>query len=253
MGKTDTEHDRYLVPGLVRGLAVLQAFSAARPRMGLSELAAALGTTRSAMFRIAYTLTELGFLLQDGRTRAYSLGPAVLKLGYGHLAARDVLELALPVLERLRDATGWSAHLAVREGREVVYLLRVPTRRGLASIVHVGSRLPAHATSMGRVLLAGLEPGELAALYRDDPPQRASLATLQRRARADAAAGHVLHRGEFEQGLASIAAPLRDASGRVVAAINLSAPEPPGFDAKPLVARLAAAAAEISRAAGWTG
>ena len=250
MGKTDAEQDRYLVPGLMRGLAALQAFSAERPTMGLSELAAALGTTRSAMFRIAYTLTELGFLLQDGRTRAYSLGPAVLKLGYGYLASRDLLEIALPVLERLRDDTGWSAHLAVREGREALYLLRVPTRRGLASIVHVGSRLPAHATSMGRVLLAGMEPADLAALYRDDPPAGVSFATLQRRARADAAAGHVLHRGEFEHGLASIAAPLRDVSGRVVAAINLSAP---GLDPAPVVARLKAAAAEISRAGGWTG
>jgi len=228
MGKTPAvpPADRYLVPGLLRGLELLQLFTAEEPRHSQAALAARLGVTRSAIFRIVYTLTQQGFLLHDPATRLYSLGPAVLRLGDGFLAAREVLEVALPVLERLRDETGWSAHLAVREARDVLYLLRLPTRRGQASIVHVGSRLPAEATAMGRVLLADLPEAALMDLYRDAPSRRAggSLAALARRARADRASGLVEHLGSFEAGVASLAAPLRDGAARVIAAINVTAP-----------------------------
>jgi len=217
MGKTD---DRYMVPGLARGMEVLTAFSPSRKVLSLAELAAALGTTRSALFRVTYTLTTLGFLAQ-GADRRFSLGPAVLRLGVGYLATRGLVEAALPLLEGLRDSTGWSAHLGVLEGRTLVYLLRLPTQRRL-SIVHEGSRLPAHATSMGRVLLAGLDRAALVALYRDAPPP-GGMATLLAQARQDARRGHVEHRGDFESGMASLAAPVRDAGG-VAAAISVTAP-----------------------------
>ncbi len=226
----ETAEDRYFVPALARGLAALEAFSDDAPRLTLGELAAAVGVSKSAVFRVAHTLTQLGFLLHDPRSRTYALGPAVLRLGIGVLAARDVLEAALPALERLRDATGWSAHLGVLDGRDVVYLLRAPTRRGLAGIVHVGSRLPAHASAMGRVLLAGLPDDALGEAYRDAPLRRiasgtpTTVAALVARARRDRTRGHVVHLGEFERGIASVAAPVRDAAGRVVAAMNLSAP-----------------------------
>ncbi|MDH7795013.1 MULTISPECIES: IclR family transcriptional regulator C-terminal domain-containing protein [unclassified Beijerinckia] len=221
--------DRYLVPGLVRGLAVLLAFSPERPQLSLRELADALGVTRSAVFRIAYTLTELGFLTHQPETRSYMLGPSVLRLGYGYLASRDLVQVALPHLEALRDRTGWSAHLGVLEGKDVVYLLRVPTRQGLASIVHVGSRLPAYATTMGRILLAHLSEDEVIALYRDTPlsgagPRAVSdLPALLAQLRQDRARGFVVHIGGFQAGVASAAAALRDVSGNVVAAINISA------------------------------
>ncbi len=220
--------DRYLVPGLIRGLEVMQAFTPERPRLTLGELAAAAGVTRSAVFRIAYTLSELGFLQHEGASRSYTLGPAVLRLGYGYLASRDLVPVALPHLEALRDVTGLSAHLGVLEGAEVVYLLRVPTRRGLASIVHVGSRLPAHATSMGRVLLAALSETELRARYAGrrlmgvGPRTPTTLAALLAQTRRDDARGHVVQIGEFEHGIASVAAPVRDVGGSVVAAINVA-------------------------------
>jgi len=224
--------DRYLVPGLARGLEVLQAFTPARPRLTLAELATLLGTTRSALFRITYTLTALGYLAQAADRQHFTVGPAVLRLGHGLVPGRRLVEAALPLLEALRQATGWSAHLGVLEGRELVYLLRLATRpkSGRAGIVQVGSRLPAHATAMGRVLLAGLPPEALAALYRDTPLPRlgrgapATLAALQARARRDAKRGHVVHLGDFEDGMASIAAPLRDAAGAPVAAIAITAP-----------------------------
>lgn len=253
MGKTPDPLDRYLVPGLKRGMEVLACFTAETPHLTQSEIAQALGVTRSAIFRVVYTLAELGFLLHDPASGRYGLGPALLRLGHGVLPARDVVPVAIPVLEALRDDTGWSAHLGVLERQEVIYLLRVPARRGRPSIVHVGSRLPAHATAMGRVLLAAMDDAALGALYRDATPHGTTLAQITRQARTDRARGHVRHLGEFETGIASIAAPLRDAAGRVVAAINLSAPLAEAPEARRRAARDAVleAAARISASLGW--
>ena len=252
----ETADDRYLVPALARGLAALLAFTDDRPRLTLGELAAAVGVTKSAVFRIAHTLTQLGVLLHDSRARTYALGPAVLRLGSGALASRDVLGAALPALERLRDGTGWSGHLGMLDGREVVYLLRVPAGSGGTSIVHVGSRLPAHATAMGRVLLAGLPDDALAEAYRDAPLPRiatgtpTTVAALVARARRDRTRGHVVHLGEFETGMASVAAPILGGQGRVVAAMNLSAPLADAGERARAGARrdLLAAAASVSSA-----
>lgn len=262
MGKTE-DADRYLVPGLLRGLDVLRAFTAGRRHMTLSEIAAAIGVTRAAAFRVVYTLEHARCLVQDRRAKTYSLGPEVLRLGYGMLASRDLLEVAVPQLEALRDRTGWSAHLGVLEGREVVYLARCPTRGSLASVVQVGSRLPAHATSMGRVLLAALEEAEIRALYGGGalPPDggaRAarSVPALLAQLRADRARGHVAHVAGYESGVASAAAPLRDVSGRVVAAINLSTVALLTGEAElegPVARAVAECAAAISRALGFSG
>ncbi|MEP4420766.1 MAG: helix-turn-helix domain-containing protein [Nitratireductor sp.] len=111
--------DKYLVPGLIRGLEVLRAFTPECREMSLSDIARRLGTTRSAAFRAVYTLAHHGYLLHDAQRGHYMLGPAVLRLGYGYLATRELVEIALPELEKLRDATDWSAHLGVRDGRDV--------------------------------------------------------------------------------------------------------------------------------------
>jgi DNA-binding IclR family transcriptional regulator len=268
MGKTPSPGganlDRYMVPGLVRGLEVLQAFTPQRPYLTLRDLAEATGVTRSAVFRIAYTLSELGFLVQDTAKRQYALGPAVLRLGYGYLAPRGLVEAALGPLEALRDAVGWSAHLGILDGTDVVYLLRAPTRRGLASIVHVGSRLPAHSTSMGRVLLSQLSEAEIVSLYRGvrlgiargHGHGPATVADLVAQARRGAESGYVVHLGEFQQGVASVAAPLRDASGRVVAAINIASAWAREADARPdesVIRGVLDAALSISRALGFEG
>jgi DNA-binding IclR family transcriptional regulator len=220
MGKTE---DRYIVPGLARGLDVLQAFSPSQPSLSLGELAARLGCSRSALFRITYTLTSLGFLTQDTMRKTFSPGPALLRLGHGSGAARPLVEAALPALEALRDATGCAAHLGVLEGREVVYLLRLG---GAPAIVQVGSRLPAHATAMGRVLLAGLAEDDLLERYRDatlpriTPRAPASPQGVLAQARRDLKRGHVLHLGDFESRIASMAAPV---PGVLRAAISITA------------------------------
>jgi len=251
--------ERYLVPALIRGLGLLKAFSPAQPALSLGELAAAIGVTRSAAYRLAYTLEHLGFLRHDARSRRYTLGPEVLRLGYGYLASRDLVEVAAPVLEALRDRTGWSAHLGILEGTEVVYLARVPTRRSIASNVQVGSRLPAHATAMGRILLAALPEAEVARRYGGgalpgfNTRTAPTLPALQAQLAIDRANGFVATVSGFEEGVAVAAAPVRDVSGAVVAALNVSAVALHTNDQElrgTLRQEVLRAAAELSRALG---
>jgi DNA-binding IclR family transcriptional regulator len=251
-------HERYLVPGLERGLKLLSLFSRAEPELPLAELARRLGLSRSSVFRLAYTLEHTGFLLKGAQ--GYQVGPRVLTLGFDYLASQDLIETARPELTALRDATGASAHLGVREGVEVIYVAQVSSLRQLSSRVSVGTRFPAHAMSMGRLLLSALSDAELEALYRgvklkrftDETP--ASLAELKRRIAADRARGYVVSRGSFESGIAAVAAPVFDAQGKIVAAINISGPAAV-LDAGALDGaikdRVIQAAANISRKLGY--
>jgi len=246
--------ERYMVPALIRGLNILQALSGER-RMTLSEVAVALGVTRSSAYRLLFTLGHLGFVAFDSETKTYTLGPQVLRLGYDYLAARDLVEVAMPHLVRLRDRTGWSAHLGELHGRDVVYLARVATRRSIASTVHVGTRLPARSTTMGRILLSGLPAGEVRELYRDETfgGGAASLAGLLEQLAEDCAQGVVVQEKGYEPGVASIAAPIRDMTGHIVAAINISAVALLTDEAElngPLKAEVLAAAEAISRDLG---
>ena len=251
--------ERYLVPALTRGLNILQDLSGDRRKQTLSEVAATLGVTRSSAYRLLFTLSHMGFVAFDSETKTYSLGPQVLRLGYGYLASRDLVEVAMPHLVRLRDRTGWSAHLGELHGRDVIYLARVATRRSIASTVHVGTRLPARATTMGRILLADLSAAEVQELYRDEPglsgaaKPHESLAALIEQLAADAAAGVVVQNSGYEPGVASIAAPIRDMTGHVVAAINISAVALLTNDTElngPLKGEVLAAANAISRDLG---
>ncbi len=251
--------DRYVVPALVRGLNILQVLSAARSRPTLSEVAGALGVTRSSAYRLLYTLEHLGFVVCDVDTKTYALGSRVLDLGYSFLASRELVEVAMPHLVRLRDRTGWSAHLGELQGRDVVYLARVPTRRSIASNIHVGTRLPARATTMGRTLLSGLDDNDIRELYRDElfgPFNVKVLATiggLLEEIAADRANGVVVQISGYEPGVASIAAPIRDMTDRIVAAINVSAVALLTSEAElngPLKTEVLAAAEAISRDLG---
>lgn len=258
-GDPDEARDRYLVPGLVRGLQALKAFTPERPNLSLSEIAELLGTSRSAAFRTVYTLAHMGCLLHDKRSQTYALGPAVLRLGYGYLATRELVEVAFPELERLRDQTEWSAHMGVLDGTSVLYVLRLPAPHRLSSIVHVGSRLPARNTTMGRVLLADLDEDTLVSLYRAEAQATGSaspqtLSGVLAQWRDDRGRAHVSHVGDFEAGIASIAAPVRDMTGRVVAAINLSAAATPENVAQldsDLAAAIARTAERVSILLGW--
>jgi DNA-binding IclR family transcriptional regulator len=225
------DDDRYNVPGLERGLRVLECFSRERSNITLADLARLLKLPRSTVFRLTTTLERLGYLQRDGGGRAYSLGSHVLTLGFQYLASMDLVEVARPHLTALRDATGASAHMAIRDGREIVYVARVPSRAQLTSNVHVGTRFQAHATSMGRMLLADLDDREISELYAGieletfTDQTAGTLEALLKTIGEDRDRGYVVSRSAFERGVASVAAAVRDASGRTVAAINISSPD----------------------------
>ena len=251
--------ERYLVPALIRGMKILSILSDENSRLTLSEVASALGVTRSSAYRLLYTLGHLGYVEYDARTKNYALGPQVLALGYGYLASRDIIDVATPHLVRLRDRTGWSAHLGELHGREIVYLARVATRRPIASTVHVGTRLPAHVTTMGRILLSSLTDRDIRDLYHDDITKPFSLKPyagieeLLERIAVDRANGFVIQNAGYEPGIASVAAPVRDVTDRIVAAINVSAIALYASEAElngPLKTEVLAAAAAISRDLG---
>lgn len=241
------ERDPYLVPGLMRGLEALQSFTPATPEMSLSNIAEALGITRSAAFRTVHTLESQGYLLATGDGTRYRLGPSVLRLTYGYHASRELLEVAQPALERLRDETDWSSHLGVLDGKHILYLMRLPATGGLSSLVHVGSRLPAASTSMGRVFLADRSEKMVRRLYSD--LDEGSLRKILEGRKKDLDATHIESVGLFESGLCSIAAPVRDMSGSVVAAV--SATKVTSEIPRETVSRVLMASEAISRGIGW--
>jgi IclR family pca regulon transcriptional regulator len=215
------------VQSLERGLAVIRAFGAENPELTLSDVARATGLSRAAARRFLLTLAELGYVRSDGGR--FSLRPRVLELGYAYLSGLGLQEVALPHMEALVARVNESSSISVLDDTEVVYVVRVPTRRIMAITLAVGTRLPAYATSMGRVLLAALPPRELDARLGRTEIRRLTPRTVENeeqlrawleRARAD---GWAMVDQELEVGVRSAAAPIRDATGTVVAALNVSA------------------------------
>ncbi|MFC4533550.1 IclR family transcriptional regulator [Sphaerisporangium dianthi] len=214
------------VQSLARGLAVIRAFDAANPELTLSEVARSTGLTRAAARRFLLTLVELGYVRTDGRL--FSLSPRVLELGYAYLSSLSLPEVALPHLERLVAEVHESASVSVLDASDIVYVARVPTTRIMRVTISIGTRFPAHCTSMGRVLLAWLPPDALEAYYATAGLERRTARTITSREALTAELERVRAQGwamvdqELEEGLRSIAAPIRDRAGQVVAAVNLS-------------------------------
>ncbi len=214
------------VQSFARGLEVIRSFSAAAPQQTLSEVAAATGLTRAGARRILLTLQTLGYVESDGRL--FSLTPRILDLGFAYLSSMPIWDLAEPTMEALVDQVHESCSAAVLDGRDVVYVLRVHTHKIMSTNLGVGSRLPAFWTSMGRMLLAGQTDDHVMALL-DGLPRRAltphtrtSDADLLAAVRQARAQGWCLINQELEEGLISIAAPLRNRAGQTVAALNIS-------------------------------
>lgn len=243
------------VPALTRGLEILRLFKRARPVIAAPEIARELKIPRSTVHRLIQVLEQMGFLQRTNGGRDYTLGPAVLTIGFEYLGSLDVVGLAEPVLMRLRDDTGYSAHLVARNGGEIVYLSRYPGRTTISSTISVGATLPAHATVIGRVLLADLSTEELRALYpgpalpRHTDQTPTTPAKLEAVLAEDRRRGYVAAASFFEPGLTTVAAPVRDRSGRVIAAISVTAVGaaiPPDVLHGALKDRVGAAAAAIS-------
>jgi len=224
-------HDIYFVPGLRRGLLVLETIAGEGRPMSVGEIGKRVGLTRSSMFRLAYTLQHMGYVEEVPESKLLRLGARVLNIGYAYLASQSLIETARAELEALRDRTSVSSHLAILDRREILYLSCVQTKSGFLSTMNVGTRLPAYATPMGWLLLSIRTAGELAQLHpertfaplTDQTPR--DVGELMQRIAAAAASGYAISHGVVEPGGSSIAAPVRDRTGAVVAAIDISAPD----------------------------
>ncbi|MDR6740601.1 DNA-binding IclR family transcriptional regulator [Herbaspirillum sp. 1173] len=251
----EESQDKYSVPGLERGLRLLCEFSRQDKTLSAPELARRLDIPRSTVFRLLATLERMGFVERADGGRDYRLGMSVLRLGFEYLASLELTEIGRPLLDRLRDEIGYSCNLVVRDGRSIVYVAKSVTQTAFTSHVNVGTRLPAHATVLGRVLLEDLTLPQLRTLYPEEHLEVFSgntprtVVELFDMVQADKERGFVLQEGFFETSISTVAAPVRDHSGHVVAALGATIPSP-HIDASQLdviVSRVRETAAELSR------
>jgi len=247
--------DRYIVPGLERGLRLLAEFSARDRVLSAADLARRLDVPRSTVFRLLATLEATGYVERADGGREYRLGLAVLRLGFDYLASLELTELGAPLLNKLRDEIEYPCNLVVRDGRSVVYVAKSAASRPFASNVNVGTRLPVHATVLGRVLLEDLSLAQLREIYPEPQLQIYSDSTprtvdaLFEMVQQDRSRGYVLHEGFFEASISTIAAPVRDRTGKVTAALGATIPAS-RIDPEQLglmVERVRASARELSR------
>ena len=215
------------VQSLDRGLAVIRAFGPDRERLSLSEVARATGLTRAAARRFLLTLVSLGYVRSDGRE--FSLRPRVLELGYAYLSGLSLPDVAAPHMEEMVARLHESSSISVLDGQHVVYVVRVPTKLIMTVAISVGTRFPAYATSMGRVLLAALPQGELDRYLAQAPLEPLTDRTVTDPARLRELLAQVAEQGysivdqELEEGLRAVAAPIRGAADVGTAAMNVSA------------------------------
>lgn len=216
----------WFVMSLARGLDVIRAFRADAPSLTVSEVAARAGVSRAAARRLLLTLRELGYVgMHNDR---WTLRPRVLDLGYAWISSRRVEELVQPHLDEVAERTGQSSSLGVLEGREIVFVARAPAPRRMSVRVSVGSHLAAHATAIGKVLLAALPEAELRQRLLEAPLQRFTGATVTDAETLEAElavvrdAGFATVHGELDAEVASIAVPVRGQRGEVIAALNVS-------------------------------
>lgn len=214
------------VQSLERGLAVISAFTRERPQLTLTDAAAITGLTRATARRFLMTLESLGYATTDGKN--WRLTARVLDLGHSYLASLGLPDIVADHLDRMAQAVHESASAAVLDGDDIVYVARVESRKIMRVQITVGTRFPAYVTSMGRVLLADLRAAEAERILRASdrraltPHTTIEVAELVTELSHVRDAGYSLVDQELEMGLRSLAVPVRDGSGRVVAAINVS-------------------------------
>ena len=214
------------VQSLERGLSIIRAFTRDRPQLTLSDAAAVTGLTRATARRFLMTLETLGYATTDGKN--WRLTARVLDLGHSYLASLGLPEIVAAHLEGIAAAVHESASAAVLDGGDIVYVARVESRKIMRVQITVGTRFPASVTSMGRVLLADLDPAEAERILSSSersiftPHTKTSVSDLMAEVSRVRESGYSLVDQELEMGLRSVAVPVRDRSGRVVAAINVS-------------------------------
>ncbi len=220
--------DPNFMTSLARGLLVIQAFSQQRQQLSISQLSKRTGLSRASVRRCLHTLSKLGFAGTDEGKNFY-LRPRILTLGHSYLASMPLATAAQPILEHLSQILHESCSIALLDGTEIVYLARANVSRIMAIDLGVGTRLPAFCTSMGRVLLAHLTPEVLETVLpkieftRYTERTVTSIEKLKQLMATVRREGYALVDQELELGLRSMAVPVRNSSGRVVAALNVGA------------------------------
>ena len=214
------------VQSLERGIAVLRSFDGEAPRQTLADVARATGLTRATARRLLLTLEHLGYARTDGKH--FELTPRVLDIGYSFVASLNLTQIAQPYLEALSEEVAESVSVSVLDDTDIVYVARVPTKRIMTVAIGLGSRFPAYQTSMGRAMLAELADDEIVDVFersdhtRTTPNTVTSADELLEHIAAVRADGWCLVDQELEAGVRSLAAPIRDATGAAVAAVNVS-------------------------------
>ena len=216
------------VSGFARGLTVIEAFDETRPKLSIAEASKITGLDRATVRRSLLTLSELGYADYDGKF--FALTPKILRLGHAYLSATPLPTIIQPYLDQLSDRAGQSASASVLDGTEIVYIARASQKRVMSINLTTGSRLPAYCASMGRVWLAALpehEAREILArsnLKANTPHTKTDPEDLIAELRRVRDQGYALIDQELELGLCSIAVPLENDRGRIVAALNIGAP-----------------------------
>jgi DNA-binding IclR family transcriptional regulator len=252
----------YIAPPVQRAVRLIRHVAEGNPVLNMSETAKALKINRTTLLRLLHTLEAEGFLERRPSGAGYQVGLSFLEVGARALFSQDLVQVAVPALSKLAEELQLSAHLGVLDGTEVLYLARQTPNTPLTSNIRVGSRLPAHATTMGRMILAHMSESDLARLYAGKELQRFSdhtavtIAALRAKVERDRAAGIAWSEAHFERGIGSAAVAVFDFTSAPVGAINVSGPVD-AFMAegrRVLIEReLRAAGSEISRRLGWTG
>jgi len=253
----------YSVPPVERALRLLRHIAAGNRCRNSSQTAKDIGINRTTLIRLLATLEAERMIEPLPEAGGYRLGTGLIALASEALNERGIIPTARPVLRKLVEALGLSAHLGVREGREIVYLARETPVSHLASTVREGTRLPAHATTIGRILLADLTPAALGALYAGKALEaytektRTTLEELQSQLEADRARGMSWSVANFEPEIGSAAVAVHDHQGHAIAAINVTGHASVFAEGSPMVEKieteLTAAAREISEALGYRG
>lgn len=221
--------DREIVHSVLRLFEVLRAFSRARPRMTLTEVAEETGLTRASARRFLLTLVHAGYAETDGKR--FALTPKLLELGHSVLAAARIWDVARPILAQISEKLGESCYGAVLDGAEVLYVLHIPSARHLVNVdLRVGSRTPAYCSSVGRVLLAGLTPEAVDRALAEAKPEPRTPRTVTARSKLRELVEQARRQGwavvdeELELGLRSLSVPIRGRDGMMLGAINICGP-----------------------------
>ena len=252
----------YIAPPVQRAVRLIRHVAEGNPVLNMSETAKVLKINRTTLLRLLHTLEVEGFVERRPGGAGYQVGLVLLEVSARALFSQDLVQVAVPALTQLAETLQLSAHLGVLDGTDVLYLVRRTPNTPLASNIRVGSRLPAHATTMGRMLLAFMTPVEIETLYagrelqRFSPHTSTTLAALQAKAEKDRRAGIAWSEAYFERGIGSAAVPVFDFGGMPLGAINISGPVGAFAEEgrREIIGReLRKAGTEISRRLGWIG